>query len=359
MPILAHLALVLCLLYSLSNALACSSIRNIKVPGAEVLSITAIAKTNVSVPESVINPAVSGLNICDVTLILTHPGANDTVTVEVWLPISGWNGRFQATGGGGFSVGYGPPGLAPAVAVGYSAVSSDGGNFGAGFALLPDALVDGHVNWPLLLNYASRSVHDMTVAGKAITEQYYGKAAEYSYFTGCSNGGREGYVSAMMYPDDFDGILAVSPGINEPEIGMAIQWPYVVMQNERTAPSQCVFQTFVNASIALCDGLDGVEDGIISNLEDCHFDPFSLVGKRVTCDGKTTVVDHETAYVVGKIYNGPIAPNGARLWNGLNTGTGFNGKFYCFMAMFASSQLTHRVTYVKLSLQCIHRFKFC
>ena len=337
MPSFIQCSLILSLFSSLSNALACASISNIEVPGAQVLSITGVEQTNVSVAASVFSPALSGLNICDVILILTHPGANDTVTVQVWLPISGWNGRFQATGGGGFSVGYGPPGLGPAVAAGYSAVSSDGGNFGAGFALLPDALVDGHVNQGLLVNYAYRSVHDMTVVGKAVTQQYYGEPAKYSYFTGCSNGGREGIVSAMRYPGDFDGILASSPAVNEPKVGISIQWPYVVMQNEKNAPSQCVFQAFINASIALCDGLDGVEDGIISNLEDCHFDPFTLVGKRVACDGSTSVIDYATAYVVSKIYGGPVAPNGARVWNGLNTGTGFNGGYFSFRQYSLSS----------------------
>jgi Tannase and feruloyl esterase len=310
---------------SFVNALACSSIKDIEVPGAKILSITGITRTNVSVAASPVNPLITGLNICDVTLILTHPGANDTVTVEVWLPISGWNGRFQATGGGGFSVGLGPSGMGPAVAGGYAAASTDGGNLGAGSELLPNALVDGHVNWPLVLNYGSRSVHDMTVIGKAATQKYYGKSAKYSYFTGCSNGGREGYISAQLYPDDFDGILATSPVVNEPEIGISVQWPYVVMQNEGKALSQCIFQVFINASIALCDSLDGVEDGIIGNLAACHFDPFKLVGQRVICDGTTSTIDYTTSKIFSKIYNGPTAPNGSQLWNGLNTGTGFNG----------------------------------
>lgn len=324
---LIQFALLVPLFSSLVSALECSSISDVEVPGAEVLSITGITRYNVSLDESVINPAVSGLNICDVRLVITHPEANDTVTIEIWLPISGWNGRFQATGGGGFSVGYGPPGLGPAAAAGYSAGSTDGGNLGEGFELLPNALVDGHVNWPLVLNYASRSIHDMTIVGKAVTQQYYGQRVEYSYFSGCSNGGREGYISAQMYPEDFDGILAVSPAINEPEIGISIQWPYVVMQNEGKALSQCMFQVFINASIALCDGLDGVEDGIISDLRNCHFDPFTLVGKRVACDGTTSTIDNATANVFNKVYAGPTTLNGTKLWNGLNPGTGFNGTY--------------------------------
>jgi hypothetical protein len=196
--------------------------RCIEVAGAEVLSITGITRTNVSVPETVSDPAESSLDICDVALILTHPGGNDTATVEVWLPISDWKGRFQGTGGGGFSVGFGALELAPLVAAGFSAAPTDGGNLGASFVLLHNALLDGHVNWPLLLNYGSRSIHDMSVVGKEVTQQFCGKSAEYSYFIACSNGGGEGYISAQKYPDDFDGILSSSPAINGAAIGISL-----------------------------------------------------------------------------------------------------------------------------------------
>jgi Tannase and feruloyl esterase len=322
--------LILCILslpfwLCFAAAIPCSSIGNIEVPGAQVLSITSIIRTNLTVATHSNEAASSVINICDVTLVLTHPGANDTVTVEIWLPIAGWNGRFQGTGGGGFAVGYGPSRLGPAVAGGYSAGSTDGGNLGTALTLSREALVNGEVNWALVLNYAYRSVHDMAIVGKAVTQRYYGKPAEYSYFTGCSNGGREGYVSAQMYPGDFNGILALSPAINGLENLMSMQWPYVVMHEEANVPSQCLFQAFVNASIALCDHLDGVEDGIISNVDACHFNPSTLVGHQVFCDGTSIIIDHATANVFSKIYNGPAAPNGTKLWFGLNPGTGFNG----------------------------------
>lgn len=72
------------------------------------------------------------------------------------------------------------------------------------------ALSNGKVNQPLLENFASRSVHDLAVVGKAATKQYYGRAASYSYWNGCSTGGRQGYMEAQRYPDDFDGIVAAA-----------------------------------------------------------------------------------------------------------------------------------------------------
>jgi hypothetical protein len=134
----------------------------------------------------------------------------------------------------------------------------------------------------------------MAVVGKSVTEKYYGTAPKYSYFDGCSNGGREGYTEAQKYPGDFDGIMAASPVAKGAKAILAMQWPYTVMVQEKTVPSECVFNAFVNASIAECDGLDGVLDGLISNIQDCYFDPYTLVGTQAGCDGGIVTIDEAT-----------------------------------------------------------------
>jgi feruloyl esterase len=133
MPSLSKSALILALLSSVSSTgVPCSSITDIDVPGANVLSITGNVVLNYTVPAilPVLLSPVSGLNFCNATIVLIHPGENDTVTNTIWLPTSGWNGRFQGIGGGGFSTGEGSFGLAPALQGGYSAGSTDGGNLG-------------------------------------------------------------------------------------------------------------------------------------------------------------------------------------------------------------------------------------
>jgi hypothetical protein len=280
-----------------SSGIPCSSITDIDVPGAQILSITGNVVLNYTVAAAppVLASPITGLNFCNVTVVLTHPGGNDTVTNTFWLPTSGWNSRFQVPGGGGFSTGFGSFGLAPALQGGYSAGSSDGGNFGNGFELSPTALTSNDsINWPLIVDYGSRSIHDVAVIGKAVTEQYYGTAAKYSYFNGCSNGGREGYMAAQKFPGDFDGIMAASPVVSAAKSIISMQWPYTVMLQENTVPSECVFTAFVNASIAECDGLDGVLDGLISNIQECHFNPYTLVGTRVACDGGIVTIDEDT-----------------------------------------------------------------
>lgn len=68
------------------------------------------------------------MNICEVLVTLTHPGANDTVLVQLWLPLDHWNGRYIATGGSGWSAGLADLNLGPAVAQGYASASTDAGN---------------------------------------------------------------------------------------------------------------------------------------------------------------------------------------------------------------------------------------
>lgn len=79
-------------------------------------------------------------------------------------------------------------------------------------------------NDQLTINFAYLSVHEMTVVGKALAEDFYGHPVEYSYWNGCSNGGRQGYVAAQRYPNDYDGIMANSPGINWDRFLVADIW---------------------------------------------------------------------------------------------------------------------------------------
>jgi hypothetical protein len=300
----------------------CSSVEAPSVPGAQVVSISGVERRNVSVSTL---PMASGLNFCDVKVIITHPGANDSVLVEVWLPLDGWNGRFQATGGGGYATGVFDIALGPAVASNYSAASTDGGHSvnpfdpGAPWALTGN----GQINWPLLTDFASRSLHDMTVLGKAVTANFYGWSAQYSYWNGCSTGGRQGLMEAQRFPEDFNGILANSPAINWPSFIVAEQWPQIVMDQEQVFPSQCEFDLFTNASIAACDHLDGVVDGVIGDVANCSFDPYTLVGSTIDCNGTMASVTVQMATVVHKILQGPTDASGAQLWYGLNVGTPF------------------------------------
>lgn len=184
----------------------------------------------------------------------------------------------------------------------------------------------GNYNFPLLYNFATLSIHDMAFVGKAITQQYYGRAPKYSYFNGCSTGGRQGVASAQSYPEDFDGILAGAPAINLPELSVSTYWPQSVMDRMGYYPSGCELDAVLRLSVEACDALDGVTDGFLADPDACHFDPQTAVGRTVGCaNGTSANISSQTASIVRAIRKGPTGADGRPLWVGTAQGTPFTG----------------------------------
>ncbi|HWD07356.1 MAG TPA: tannase/feruloyl esterase family alpha/beta hydrolase [Amycolatopsis sp.] len=243
--------------------------------------------------------------------------------MAVWLPTN-WNGRFQGVGGGGFSCGivyatglnFGR-GLSETVKNGYAAAATDCG------VPLSDAVSgswaldsNGRLNKPLIEDFASTGIHDMTVAGKAVTQLFYPNKLQYSYFDGCSTGGREALMEAQRYPADYNGIVSGSPAINWPSWVPAAIWPALVMERMHDALPTCKENAFTDAVIKACDAKDGVTDGIIGDPASCHWNAAELVGVHTPC-GTITPTD---AIVMNKIWQGPEGTAGLPLWYGLARG---------------------------------------
>lgn len=323
--LLATALLVVCAVASAVHRriTACSAdaIDSPAVFGAQVTSLTAAVCNDFE--------ALPGNDICLVNITITHPGTNDSVNTWVALPLNGWVGVLQGIGGGGFAAGS-LSGLAAQSVLGYSAVTTDAGhstnpadsNDATAWALIST----GNVNQYNLLDFARRSLHDAAVIGKAVTQSYYGCPANYSYWNGCSTGGRQGLIMAQYYPDDYDGILADAPAVQWNDFTPAQEWPYIVMQNEGYAPPQCEYDAVVAAVIKACDALDGLVDGIISAPALCNFTAQSLVGESYVCDtnGSTGTFSQKLADVVEKIWQGPETPQGQFLWYGIVKGANFS-----------------------------------
>lgn len=251
----------------------------------------------------------------------THPGWNDRINVEIWLPLDNWNGRFQGVGGGGYRTGSGPPSLVVPINDGYSAAYTDGGHSiesanaasPANWALLSP----GNLNYPLLQDFAAVALADMALLGKAITESYYGQKPDYSYWTGCSTGGRQGLMLAQRYPDLYDGIVALAPAVNWDTFLVTEFWVQQFMNELGAYPPPCEIQAFTKAAVTACDKLDGLKDGVISNATACQFDPHSVVGTHFSCGNDTAQFTHEGALVVEAAWTGPIDSQGTRQWYGL------------------------------------------
>ena len=290
------------------------------VPGTRVLSVTAA-------PVSNYNATTALIDFCNVTVVYTHPGWNDSIVVTTWLPLRNWTGRLVGSGGGGWSMRSVDSVLAAEVVAGRAVVATDGGHVvdeldAAQWAIDPS----GAVRTFLLQDFASVTLNDAALMGKAVARGFYGAAPRYAYWSGCSTGGRQGHMLAQRYPNAYDGILAVAPAINWGSLIPAMVWPMVVMHELGVAPPQCVLETIVNAAVAACDGLDGLLDGIVSAPERCAFDPHTLVGRSIDCGelGRANIsAAHAT--LVQKIWQGPTTPAGESLWYGHEPGAGLFG----------------------------------
>jgi feruloyl esterase len=205
--------------------------------------------------------------LCRVTAALT-PTSDSDIAVEVWMP-QRWNERFQAVGNGAWSGSIAYPAMADALRRGYAAASTDTGHTGnsASFAL-------GHPE--KLIDFAWRSEHEMTVAAKAIAGAFYGRAPRRSYWNGCSAGGRQAMKEAQMFPADYDGIVAGSPGLDwSARSAQAVRAAHAVSREDaRLTPA--VLQVLHEAVVRACDANDGVKDGLIADPSRCAFDPATL-----------------------------------------------------------------------------------
>ena len=298
-------------------------------PARTCESLAKLELANTTIESAAVDKlAPEGPAACRVTAIVTHPPAGDKVKVWVALPIDRWNGRFQGMGGGGMSGGSDMSLRAPAAA-GYVAGATDTGHEGGSgsFALGPD----NRHNWMLIRDNAYLGIHAMTVTAKELIEAFYGKPPRYSYWSGCSTGGRQGLSEAQRYPADYDGILAGAPAINFPKLHVAQLWGPMLMRAANHAVPMCRLNAATEAAIKACDANDGITDGVITDPTTCTYDPGALVGTRpgATGAGTTGAADEcgafteEDADIIRRIWEGPRRSDGSQLWPGLPRGAAF------------------------------------
>lgn len=235
---------------------------------------------------------------------------SSSIEFELRLPLESWNGKFLKRGCGGFCGFVGIAACNNHLKDGYACIASDMGHTSTAL----DAKW-AYNDIQAEIDFGYRATHVVTVAGKAITEAFYGNAPERSYYMGCSTGGRQGLVEAQRFPYDFDGIVAGAPVINETGAGMQLLWTVVANRDADGNQILPASKTPMihRAVIAKCDMNDGIEDGLIGDARDCDFEPEELLcpaGDRDTC------LTQEQVDVVSKIYEGPVNSDGMALYTG-------------------------------------------
>jgi len=187
-------------------AATCESLSSAKITNGTVTSAASVAAGALAQAGGRGGAALADVPaFCRVAATLT-PTKESDIKIEVWLPMAGWNGKLQAVGNGGWNGTIDNTALAGAVRRGYAGTSTDTGHQGGAGPWMqnPEKLAD----------WAYRSVHETAVAAKTLINAFYGEAPKFSYFTGCSAGGRQAMVAAQRYPADFDGVVAGSPGLD-------------------------------------------------------------------------------------------------------------------------------------------------
>jgi Tannase and feruloyl esterase len=254
---------------------ACESLASLKLQNTTITIAQPVEAGQFTAPEGrggrgpSTNPFQRLPAFCRVAATLT-PTSDSDIKVEVWLPLTGWNGKYQALGNGGWAGTISYPAMAEALRRGYATSSTDTGHStpGGAFAL-------GHPE--KFTDFAWRSVHEMAVASKAIINAFYATAPRYSYWNGCSTGGRQGLSEAQRFPQDFDGIIAGAAANPRTHLGA---WHMTIglatLKDPASYVPPAMYPVIHKAVVDKCDALDGVKDGLISNPPACKFDPSVL-----------------------------------------------------------------------------------
>lgn len=255
------------------------------------------------------------------------------VGFELHLPTTNWTQRLVFTGCGGLcgwihmDVGQ-ANGCKPIETGSVALVSSNLGHQGAN----PGDGIWASGDPGARVDFGYRGVHVVTLATKAIIAAFYGQEPQYSYFVGCSDGGREGLMEAQRFPDDFDGITAGAPAFNV-VVQNTFYHAWNALANRGPDGKAILLSDRIpllhDAVLAACDGLDGIENGVIDDPRQCRFDV-----STITCaEGADTAacLTPAEAEVVRRIYEGPLDETGQHLtiagpmpgseaaWPGVNT----------------------------------------
>lgn len=231
------------------------------------------------------------------------PSSDSNIKIEVWMPVAGWNGKFEGTGNGGYAGGIAYGGLADGLRSGFAVANTDMGTSepsGRG----ADDLVGHPERWR---DWGSRSTHEMTVAAKQIIRMFYGKEPALAFYLGCSTGGQQGLVEAQRFPDDYDGIAAGGPANNRTRLHMDFIWNYAAAEEKPDSriPAEKL-ALMSNAMLNACAAQKAVpSDRFVSDPQACHWDPQTLLCKAGDASDCLTPDQVATAE---KLYEGPRNP---------------------------------------------------
>jgi feruloyl esterase len=295
-----------------SEQVACESLTGTSLSGGTVRSAEAIPAGDYTPPGQ--PGALVGLpGFCRVTVAM-QPSPDSNINVEIWMPRQDWNGRFlgNGSGGGGGAILY-FTGMVEGLKRGFATAITD-----MGTAPDPNQAVDHPERWR---DFGYRATHEMTVAGKALVNAYYGAAPRTSIFQGCSTGGQQALAIAQRYPNDYNGIVAGAPANNRTHLHTMFVRNLQALNAPGAMLSPAKLNMVTGQVIAACAGKDGgaSTDSFLSDPRRCNFDPETLP-KCTGTDGDNCVTPPQLA-ALKATWDGPVNPRtGERIFSGLPLG---------------------------------------
>jgi feruloyl esterase len=308
-------------------AATCASLAGLALPDTTITAAEPVAAGTYTAPDGEVFANLPAF--CRVAATLT-PTSDSNIKIEVWMPYSGWNGRYIGTGNfnlGGLII-YG--GLAAFLAGNYAVANTDMGTSPLATPVATDPFggraLTGHPEKQI--DFATRSTNLMTVRSKQIIKAFYGEHPKYSYFFGCSTGGGQGIHEALQFPGDYDGIVARAPQINWTHNSLSNTWNYQAFNGPAkitAAQAAAVTAAVVKQCAGKDDGL--TSDDFLADPRDCHWDPAALQCSARATDAATCLTASQVA-AVRKFYEGPISPRtGERIYAGRVRGSESNNGY--------------------------------
>jgi feruloyl esterase len=323
-------------LFALLAGFLCLSLTNVSYAGeyANLPVIKPIVSCSDLIKADLSRAADTPYTVKSAETIDTEKGPFCKVTTEVepeiivttYLPVEHWTQRyFQGRGGDNPNAGNG-------FSEAGSCQPALNGEFVYGLSNVRFTMVVGDLRGPQqdfhpdpqkIIDYSYRGNHVAAQVSKVLIKTYYGQGPRYSYFIGCSDGGRQGLMEAQRFPEDFDAIGAGSPGvISTAEESTFHLWK--VQADQRADGTNILMPEKVKllheAVVAGCDTLSGVKDGILQDPSACHFDPASMRCPEGTTDTSNCFTAEETT-AIQKLYDGAHDDKGNYFLYGLPRGS--------------------------------------
>lgn len=290
---------------------SCASLADAALPQTRILTAELVPAGTLSLSGVTVASFATLPEFCRIVAQST-PSSDSHIGIEVWLPVSAWNGRFFGTGNGGFGGEINYSSMANALYYNYAVAGTDTGHVDAAEADASWAL--GHPQ--KIVDFGYRAIHEMTLTALAVIQNYYGKAPAHKYFASCSDGGREGLMEAQRYPTDYNGILAGDPANNW--TGMLANGAVDLLAltaKSASYISAAKLPAITAAVLATCN--KGVPTGYLNNPQACKFNPQTML-----CKGAETssCLTQPEITALKQVYAGAVSSTGALVFPGLTPG---------------------------------------